>query len=116
MKRVFLLLFLLVFTVSIIWFFNQSISEGYVITTSDSQVWVIDVNDAEIEGKTKKEIMTILETKASESKGAFYDIPFINNILNTKFEKGQKVKIYWTGFVLQSAPGQIKDTLFIQTK
>ena len=113
MKKVFLLIFLLAFTVSIIWLFNQRISEGYVISTSDSQVWVIDVDDAEIEGKTKEDKFIILETKASESKGSFNDVPFINNILNTKFIKGEKVKIFWTGTVLESAPGQVKDTLFI---
>jgi hypothetical protein len=113
MKRVSVIAVLFIFIVSIIWFFNQSVSEGYVFSIDDSSVWVIEISNTEIEGKTKDEIFDILETKASESSGAFYNVPLINNALNTKFEKGKRVKIYWTGVVMQSAPGQVKDTLLI---
>jgi hypothetical protein len=114
MKKVSVITVLLILIVYIICVFNQSVSEGYVYSSrDDSKVWVIELSKTEIHGKTKEQILDLIETKATESRGIFYDVPLINKALNTSFEKGQKVKIYWTGVVMQSAPGKIKDTFLI---
>lgn len=93
--------------------FNQEVTEGYVFSSLESGMWVIELTPEETDGKNQEEILELLNEKADESDGAFYDLPFLNRISGTAYEEGKKVKIYWTGVVLQSAPAQIKDTLLI---
>ncbi|MDF0727975.1 DUF3221 domain-containing protein [Cytobacillus sp. S13-E01] len=113
MKRFILVVVFIVLIITVFWLFNLQVSVGYVFINKNSDIWVIDMSDTEVEGKTKKELYVMLDERASESKGAFYKKPFINKVINTKFNEGQKVRIYWTGVVQQSAPGQINDTLII---
>lgn len=113
MKKAVFGVVILLFIILIIWFFNQRVSEGYILSVDDSRIWVLPMSDTEVEGKTEAEIISILEAKSSKSPGTFYDISLINKVLNTDFEEGQKVRIYWTGYALESAPGQIKGTLLI---
>ncbi|MEM1505278.1 DUF3221 domain-containing protein [Domibacillus sp. 8LH] len=97
----------------IIWIFNQRVSEGYVLSAEGSRVLVIPMSDIDVEGKTEKDLIAALEDKGIQSEGTYYDIPLINKTFDTEFQKGQKVKVYWTGYALESAPAQIKDTLLM---
>ncbi|WP_285880448.1 DUF3221 domain-containing protein [Domibacillus indicus] len=96
-----------------IWFFDQRVSEGYVLSAEGSRVLVIPMSDTDVEEKTEKEIIAALEDKDIQSQGTYYDIPLINRTFDTNFQKGQKVKVYWTGYTLESAPAQVKDTLLM---
>lgn len=97
----------------VVWFQSQNVTEGYVYSARDSDLWIMELDAQEVEGKTKEEIVSLLEEISSESGGAFYDIPLVNRITGTDFEEGDKVKVYWSGWVMQSKPGKIKDTALI---
>lgn len=98
-----------------LWFQSQNVDEGYVYATRESDLWIIiELDSKEVEGKTEEEILLLLEEISSEPGGAFYDIPLANQIIGTDFEKGDKVKVYWSGTVLQTRPGKIKGTSLIR--
>lgn len=105
--------FILVVLILSIWFFNQHVTEGYIYSKDDSRIWVIELSDSETKENDRDEIMAVLKEKSSKQAGDFYDVPFVNKVLNTNFDNGQKVRIYWTGNVYASAPGQIEGTLLI---
>lgn len=116
-KKITLIIFMLIIIGTMSWL-SQKNSEGYVFGTIDSEddtsLWVIELQPTDIEGKTQVEINEILEEKASESRGTFYKVPLINRITKKSFVKGDKVKIYWRGSVIQTAPGKVNKTNFIK--
>ncbi|SIS63537.1 DUF3221 domain-containing protein [Salimicrobium flavidum] len=105
----------ILFLVLIIWFFNQSVTEGYIYEVYDSSILVIELNESEVKGKTQDEIMDILEKKASNPTGNKFDIPFINEKIHKNFEAGQKIRVHWTGDIKASLPGQVDGTMLIIT-
>lgn len=64
-----------------IWFFNQRVSEGYVLSAEGSRVLVIPMSDTDVEEKTEKDIIAALEDKDIQSQGTYYDIPLISEPL-----------------------------------
>lgn len=114
-KRYIVLLTLIVIFLigGVVWFQSQNVDEGYVYMARDSDLWIMELDAQEVEGKSKEEIVLLLEEISSESGGAFYDIPLVNRITGADFEEGDKVKVYWSGWVMQSQPAKIKDTVLI---
>lgn len=112
-KKVCFVIFCLIIIGTTFWMTNQSKSEGYVFSSDESEIWVIKIGDEDIKGKNQAEIKNILEDKASVSQGSFYRIPLFNQVANTNFKQGDKVKIYWYGEVIQTAPGRIVKTSLI---
>lgn len=110
MKKPIILFIVIIIIVCSIWFYeSQSISEGYILEVGDKEMLVIDSSrNTNIKAMTPNEI-----SEAYKTNGTFYKIPIVNSILNTKFRKGQKVKIFWSGEVLQSLPGRVQHTSFI---
>lgn len=97
-----------------VWFFNQEVDEGYVFAEADSSVWVVELASDDVDDKSQAEIIELIQEKADNSRGTVYDVPWMNRVAGTEFEKGDQVKIYWRGgMVFQSAPAQIKDTTLL---
>ncbi|MCH4828157.1 hypothetical protein [Planococcus halocryophilus] len=126
-----LLLILLVF---IIWFISLRSTTGYVYQEMElnpygdlhtKNIWVVELEPDETEGKTKAEIIEAVQEQADTSRfldegstdngspGTIYRIPLINRQIDTKFQIGDKVKIYWRGAVMESLPGQIDGTVLV---
>lgn len=74
-----------------------------------------NVSKEDIKGKNKEEMEDFLKQKAlaSPSNTSFYNIPLVNRIIKAKLNEGDKVKIYWYGEALQSAPAKVKGTTLI---
>jgi hypothetical protein len=83
LKKTITIVMILFLIASIIWFLNRNVSEGYVFSNNSkgSCILVISLDDSEAEGKTKEEVISILDIKASKYKGTVYDMPFINKVL-----------------------------------
>ncbi|GKW46908.1 DUF3221 domain-containing protein [Planococcus sp. NCCP-2050] len=95
-----------------IWFNTQESMEGYVYSTEDSSLWVIELGDEEI--NKGDSIPDLLKAKASESEGVVFEEPLLNRVTgSSNFQEGDKVKIYWSGGAFQSAPSLVENTFFI---
>lgn len=126
-----LLLILLVF---IIWFISLRSTTGYVYQEMElnpygdlrtENIWVVELEPDETEGKTKDEIIEAVQEQADTSRflnegstdnrspGTIYRIPLINRQIGTEFQIGDKVKIYWRGSVMESLPAKIDGTVLI---
>ncbi|WP_088006865.1 hypothetical protein [Indiicoccus explosivorum] len=46
-------------------------------------------------------------------RGTYYTIPWLNRLTGTEFETGDLVKVYYTGNMAASAPGQVDGTNLI---
>ncbi|MGD6944128.1 DUF3221 domain-containing protein [Cytobacillus gottheilii] len=112
MKKPIITLIIIVTALFFIWFFNLRTTEGYVINSADSSILVIESASAhEIKEKTQTEL-----DEFYQFEGSSYDIPALNKFTKSKYKTGQKVKIYWHGSVMESAPSQIKGTILIIKK
>lgn len=100
-------LFLLILAIFLIWFTNLHVSEGYVYENEDSEVYVIDLEDSIANDMDAAELERELAVRASVESGNFVEIPFLNELIGTDFNKGDKVRIYWDGMLMPSAPGII---------
>lgn len=117
-KLAIIILFLVLLLIpATFWFNAQNTDEGYVYTTVDTELWIIELNEEDVKGKNSEELLQLLEIKASESQGGFYNIPLINDVVNSDYKSGNKVKIYWNGIVHQTLPPRIDGTnLIIKTE
>lgn len=99
------------------WYVFQRVDDGYIakfaVSEEGSNLLVIELDEEQTAGKTKKELNRLLKVKSSQAAGTYYEIPWINNLLHTEFEKGDKVKIFWRGTVMESAPGKVDGTNLI---
>jgi cold shock CspA family protein len=75
--------------------------EGYIISKSDSEIWVVPATEKEIE---EKEFGELAETYGGE--GTFFNISSLNNKLQEKLKAGQNVIVYYNGNKATSAPAQ----------
>jgi len=111
MKKTITIIILFVIIAGSIYFYkSQNITEGYVIGVWDKEILVVD----SLKGTDSKKMEMNDISKAYKSYGTFYKIPITNRILHTHFKIGQKVKIFWSGEVLQSLPGKVEHTSFIR--
>lgn len=110
----FLALFLIIV---ICWYLFQRVDDGYIAGTAaleeESSLLIIELDEKQTAGKTKEEINQILHVQSTKARGTYYKIPWINKLLDTEFKVGDKVKIFWRGTVMESAPGQIDGTNLI---
>ena len=114
MRKIAAIVFLLILTVIgiVLWLNTQETMEGYVQFSDESSIRVIEVTGAEI--RAEKDMIELLNSKALESEGIIFDKPFLNNVIGpSKFNEGDKVKVFWPGGAFQSAPALVKDTFFI---
>ncbi|MFC5734043.1 DUF3221 domain-containing protein [Cytobacillus gottheilii] len=112
MKKPIISLLIIVTALFLIWFFNLRTTEGYVISPADSSILVAESASApEIKAKTQSEL-----DEFYLFEGSSYDIPALNKFIKSEYKTGQKVKIYWHGSVMESAPSQIKGTFLIIKK
>lgn len=99
------------------WYVFQRVDDGYIakvaVSEEGSSLLIIGLDEVQTAGKTKEEMNRLLEVKSSQAAGAYYEIPWINKLLNTEFEEGDKVKVFWRGTVMESAPGQVDGTNLI---
>ncbi|MCJ1908996.1 DUF3221 domain-containing protein [Planococcus ruber] len=96
----------------IFWNNTQESIEGYVYSSKDSALWVIEIEAEEVEDG--KDLTKLLEAKAANSEGIIFEEAFLNKVTNTfSFKKGEKVKVFWPGGAFQSAPSLVEDTFFI---
>ncbi|MGM0792506.1 MAG: YobA family protein [Bacillota bacterium] len=75
--------------------------EGYIISKSDSEIWVVPANEKEIEEEGFEELA---ETFGGE--GTFFKITSLDSKLRDKLKAGQKVIVYYNGNKATSAPAQ----------
>lgn len=117
LKRIFFgfLVFLLFIAAS--WYVFQRVDRGYVADMREMEggerLLIIELKEHETANKTKNEIQRLLEEKAAQAQGTYFSIPWVNEQLNTEFEKGDQVKVFWRGTVMESAPVQIDGTNLI---
>ena len=125
---------LVVLLITIIWFFSLRTTTGYVVTELESNphgdllienIWVVELESDKTEGKTKTEIIEAVQEQADISRyleqadmndpgpGTIYRIPLINRELGTKFNIGDKVKVYWGGTVMESLPSPVDGTVLV---
>ncbi len=103
-KKISVLIVIVLLIAATLFFTMQRTDIGYVMKVDDQQILVVtELEDQNINERSETFI----------PQGTFYDIPLINKMLKTDFKVGQKVKIYWSGGVLESAPGQVKGTSLI---
>lgn len=106
--------------VIIVWRLGQDVDVGYVMdiretTDGEQRLHVIELPKDETKGKTREEILQLIDEKSSQDPtlGATYSIPWINHTLKSKYEPGDRVRIYWHGWVNESDPPQIPGTSLI---
>jgi len=104
----------------VFWRMSQNVDVGYVMeirktTDGEQRLHVVELPKDETKGKTQEEILELIDEKGSEDPtlGATYSIPWINRNLKSKYEPGDRVRIYWHGWVNQSDPPQIPGTSLI---
>lgn len=102
------------------WRLSQEVDTGYVMeigntTDGEQRLHVVELPKDETKGKTREEILELIDEKRSEDPtlGASYSIPWINHTLKSKYERGDRVRIYWHGWVNESDPPQIPGTSLI---
>jgi hypothetical protein len=108
-KKISVLIAIVLVIAAILFFTIQRTDIGYVMKVDDQQILVV----TELEYKKLEDKNIDERSETFISQGTFYDVPLINKMLKTDFKVGQKVKIYWSGGVLESAPGQVKGTSLI---
>lgn len=114
MKKMVIIVFMLILLVTgiILWINTQESMEGYVYSSEDSSLWVIEIEEKEISDGSN--IAKLLEAKAANSEGIIFEEAFLNKVTNTSsFKRGEKVKVFWSGGAFQSAPGLVKNTFLI---
>jgi hypothetical protein len=104
----------------LLWRLSQDVDVGYVMdvwetTNGEPRLHVVELPNGETKGKTREEILELIDEKSSEDPtlGASYSIPWINHTLKSKYEPGDRVRIYWSGWVNESDPPQIPGTSLI---
>ena len=109
-----------VLLVILLWRLSQDVDVGYVMdirgtTDGEERLHVVELTKDETRGKTREEILQLIEEKRSEDPtlGASYSLPWINRSLKSGYEPGDRVRIYWHGSVNESDPPQIPGTSLI---
>lgn len=104
----------------VFWRMSQNVDVGYVVNSdetrsNDQQIYVIILTKEETKGKTRQEILQLIEQKESEdgTLNAYYSIPWINQKLKSSYQSGDRIRIYWSGGVNLSDPPQIPGTSLI---
>lgn len=117
MKKWALTGFAFILIIGLCGYLYQRVDEGYVAGAVGSEeelsLLVINLGPEEAEGKTRSELVALLDDKADQAGGTYYAVPWVNKQLGTTFEKGDRVKIFWTGTVMESKPGQVPGTNYI---
>ncbi len=104
MKKIRRLLVFSIIVGIIYWFVHSKVDHGYVASASDGSVYVVELDNKMAHGRTKEEIAAIVNSEAYKMEGTYYYMPFINKILRTNFEPGEKVRVYWDGITQESLP------------
>ena len=109
-----------VLLVILLWRLSQDVDVGYVMDAVQNndgrqQVHMVELEKSEVKGKTREEILQLIEKKKSEdlTLGAYYSIPWVNEKLKSSYRPGDRVRIYWHGSVNFSDPPQIPETSLI---
>lgn len=99
------------------WYVFQRVDNGYIADIREleggERLLIIELEEDQAANKTKNEIVRLLEEKAAQGEGTYFSVPRLNERFNTEFEKGDHVKVFWRGTVMESAPGQIDGTNLI---
>lgn len=115
-KWILLILSLFITSISVLWFMNLHVTEGYVYEVQDRGLFVIELDDLEeFETNTmdEGELDRVLAQKVSEERGDIYKVPFLNELMGNDFNKADKVRIYWDGIMTASIPGIVDGTTLI---
>ena len=117
MKKWVLTGFAFILIIGLCGYLYQRVNEGYVAgavgAEEELSLLVINLEPEEVEGKPREELVELLDEKAGQASGTYYAVPWMNKLLGTTFEKGDRVKIFWTGTVMESQPGQVPGTNYI---
>lgn len=114
MKKMIIIVITLMLLVTgiILWVNTQESIDGYVYSSKDSSLWVIELEEKEINGGSN--IAKLLEAKAANSEGIIFEEALLNKVTNTSsFKEGEKVKVFWPGGAFQSAPSLVENTFLI---
>lgn len=114
MKKMIFIVIMLILFITVIFLRTKTKEsiEGYVYSSQDSSLWVIELEEKEINGGSN--IDKLLEAKAANSEGIIFEEAFLNKVTNSSsFKKGDKVKVFWPGGAFQSAPSMVEDTFLI---
>jgi cold shock CspA family protein len=75
--------------------------EGYIISKSDSEIWVVPATEKEMEEKGFEEL-----AEAYGGEGTFFNISKLDSRRQEKLKEGQNVIVYYNGDKATSAPAQ----------
>ncbi|WP_366161256.1 DUF3221 domain-containing protein [Bacillus infantis] len=75
--------------------------EGYIISKSDSEIWVVPATEKEMEEKGFEEL-----AEAYGGEGTFFNISNLDSRHQEKLKEGQNVIVYYNGDKAASAPAQ----------
>lgn len=81
-------------------------TEGYVYEMKDDELFIIYLDESDVDDLDEAELNQLLIEGASNSQGDYFKIPFTNELIGTDFTKGDKVRIYWDGGMFLSSPGK----------
>jgi len=110
MKKIiilFLSLFIIGLSAYFIWFFKyQDTIDGYVLSSGKQGIWIVESiglkSPPDLKGKSAKEIAEMYKFK-----GVTSELPLPNRMVHSRYKVGQKVRIYYTGGVYLTAPGDL---------
>lgn len=75
--------------------------EGYIISKSDSDIWVVPATEKEVEETGFKELAEIYG-----GEGTYFNISSLDSRHQEKLKEGQNVIVYYNGDKAASAPAQ----------